>query len=286
MGKSNVAIIADSTSDLPPELVEKYNIRIIPLIINWSGESLYDGRDITTDAFYKRLATAADMPTTSQPSAGEFLEMFQRAAETADAILCVTISSELSGTYASAQAAKEMMDGFPIEIVDSRQASMGLGFVVLAGARALEKGATVAEAAAMARQVADQMHLMFVVDTLEFLHRGGRIGGGRRFIGSVLSIKPILGLTGNEGTIQPLGSVRTKKKAVSHMIELARGEMAGKSEIHVAVLSADSGIDAQELGAQLKSEFNPVEIHDVTLSPVLGTHVGPGAVGIACYALK
>lgn len=285
MAKSNVAIVVDSTADLTPELIEQYNIRVIPLIINWSGESLYDGRDITADTFYQRLATATDMPTTSQPSAGEFVEVFQEAAQTADSILCLTISSELSGTYASAQAARDMMEDIPVEVVDSRQASMGLGFVALAAARALEEGASLSEAVDLIHRVIEQTQLMFVVDTLEFLHRGGRIGGGRRFIGSVLSIKPILGLDGAEGTVQPRGSVRTKKKAVKHMVSLARDHIAGRSNLHLAILSTGPESEAQQLGAQLQAEFNPVELHYANLSPVIGTHVGPGAIGFVYYTL-
>ena len=149
--KKKVAIVTDSTAYIPKDLVEKYDLHVIPLIVNWEGKSLHDDVDITSDEFFKRLPAAKDMPTTSQPSAGEFKELFDKVAETADSILAILISEPLSGTQASARLAADMMEGVDIEIVDSRSSSMGLGFMVIAAARALENGASLAEAAEAAR---------------------------------------------------------------------------------------------------------------------------------------
>jgi DegV family protein with EDD domain len=282
MSNGRVAIVVDSTAYLPLDLVEKHHIQVIPQILNWEGESLLDDVDIKPDAFYARLQTANEMPTTSQPSAGEFHEFFKKVAEDTDAILAILISEPLSGTQASARAAADMMAGYPIEIVDSRSSAMGLGFMVLAAARAIENGADYKEAAEVARALVPQMRVLFVVDTLEFLHRGGRIGGATRLLGSMLSIKPILHL--ENGRIEPLGRVRTKKKAINHMLQVAVEELNGKENVKAAVIHAAAPQEAQSIFDQAKAHLNPSELILAELSPVIGAHVGPGAVGLVYYA--
>jgi DegV family protein with EDD domain len=282
MSKDKVAIVVDSTAYIPPDLVTQYNIHVIPQILNWEGKSLRDDVDIKPDEFFTRLQTAKELPTTSQPSAGEFHEFFKQVAETADSILAILISQPLSGTQASANMAAGMMEGYPIDIVDSRSSSMGLGFIVLAAARALEQGASFTEAAALARKLVPLVRVVLVVDTLEFLHRGGRIGGANRLIGSMLSIKPVLHLL--DGKIEPLARVRTKKKAISHMLQVAEEELQGKSNIHVAVIDALAPDEAQQIYDEAKKRLNPVELLRTGLSPVIGAHVGPGTVGLMYYA--
>ena len=282
MAGAKVAIVVDSTAYIPSQLVEQYNIHVIPQILNWAGESLHDNVDITPEAFYKRLKHAEEMPTTSQPSAGEFHEFFARVAATADTIVAVLISQPLSGTQASAHAAAEMMDGYPIEIVDSRSSSMGLGFMALAAARAAANGAGHTEAAAAARALVPHMRVIFVVDTLEFLHRGGRIGGARRLLGSMLSIKPVLHLT--DGRIEPLASVRTKRKAINHVLAVAEQEMQGQTNVRAAVIDAIAPEEAEMIYQEAQNRLRPVELIRAGLSPVIGAHVGPGAVGLVYYA--
>lgn len=282
MANKKVAIVVDSTAYISPELVEKYNLHLIPLIVNWAGKGYRDNVDIKPDEFYTRLKTAKEMPTTSQPSAGEFYELFSKLAESYDSIVAVVISSALSGTLASAQAARDMMPEFPIELVDSRSTTMGLGFMVLAAARAIESGADHIEAAEVARSIVDKMRLIFVLDTLEFLHRGGRIGGAQRFIGSMLAIKPLLHLV--DGKVEPLASVRTKRKAVNHMLDVLEEDVKGKSNVRAAVLNTLAVDEAEKVAAEVKQRINPIELSIVDLSPVIGTHVGPGAVGVIYYA--
>ena len=282
MTKKKVAVVVDSTAYIPDELREKYDLHVIPLIINWSGKTFYDGVDITPDQFYTRLGQAKDMPTTSQPSAGEFHEVFTKAAETAVSILCLTISGELSGTYASAMAARGMMEDVQIEVIDSRSTSMGLGFMALEAARAVENGADLAEAAQIVKGMVGKMRVLFLVDTLEFLHRGGRIGGAKRLIGSLLSVKPVLHLV--DGRIESLMSVRTRRKVIAKLIDVVQAELAGKSGVHIATLNASAPQDAQKMGAELQSRLNLKEMSHVELSPVIGTHLGPGALGVIFYA--
>lgn len=282
MAKEKVAIVVDSTAYIPPELVQEHDIHVIPQILNWAGESLLDDVDITPEQFYRRLQTAAEMPTTSQPSAGEFHDFFAHVAATADSIVAVLISQPLSGTQASAHAAAEMMDGNPIEIVDSRSSSMGLGYMALAAARAAANGAGHVEAAAAARALVPHMRVIFVVDTLEFLHRGGRIGGARRLLGSMLSIKPVLHLV--DGKIEPLASVRTRRKAVNYMLEVAEQEMQGRQDVKAAVIDAVAPEEADLIYNEVKARLRPTELIRASLSPVIGAHVGPGAVGLVYYA--
>ena len=281
MSKEKVAIVVDSTAFIPPDLVEKYNLHVIPLIVNWEGEGYRDNIDIKPDEFYTRLKTAKEMPTTSQPSAGEFHDLFSKLAESYESILAIVISNELSGTLASAKAARDMMPDFPIELVDSRNTAMALGFMVLAAARAVENGADYKEAAEVARSLVDKMRLIFVLDTLEFLHRGGRIGSAQRFIGSMLAVKPLLHVL--DGKVEPLASVRTKRKAVKHMLDVFEEEVKGKSNVRAVVLNTLARGEAEEVAEEVKRRINPVEFFITDLSPVIGTHVGPGAVGVIYY---
>jgi len=194
LSKIKVAIATDSTSYIPPELVEKYNIHVIPEILNWEGESYLDDVDIKPTEFYNRLGNSKELPTTSQASAGEFIDFFTKIGESSESIVGIFLSEELSGTLDSATTAKEMVAELPIEIIDSRSTSMGLGFMVLAAARAAEEGLSQSEIAELVRDMVPIVKTIFVVDTLEYLHKGGRIGGAQRLIGSVLSTKPVLHL--------------------------------------------------------------------------------------------
>jgi len=281
MSKRKVAIVTDSTCGLPAELIEEFGLHVIPQVLIWDGVTMLDGVDITVEEFYQRLATSESMPTTSQATAGQFAEFFSKVAETAERIVAIVISDELSGTLNSATVAKDMLEDIPIEIVDSRSAAMGLGFVVLAAARAARQGMSASEVAAVARSTIPKMRVMFVVDTLEFLHRGGRIGGAKRFIGSMLSVKPLLHLA--DGRIEPLESVRTKRKAVARLLELAAADAAGK-EVHAAVMHAVTPQEAEGIAVSVQQSMKPLEIIRSELSPVIGANVGPGTVGLVYYA--
>ncbi len=280
MSKAKVAIVVDSTAYLPQEVVDQYNMHVIPLIVNWEGDSFRDNVDIKPEQFYQRLKTAKEMPTTSQPSPGDFKTVYEKAAETAESILCLTISQPLSGTYASAVAARQMVEGVPIEVVDSRSTTMGLGFMAIAAAQAVENGADYKEAADIVKGLISRMRVVFVVDTLEFLHRGGRIGSASRYLGTMLSIKPILHL--EDGKIEPLAKVRTKKKAVAHMLWMLSDETAGK-KVHVAVVHAAAPAEADQIFARVQGQMAPESLYLAEISPVVGTHIGPGAVAVVYY---
>lgn len=279
--KRKVAIVTDSTANVPADLAEQYNIQVIPLTVNWAGESLLDNVDIKTDEFYRRLQNAKEMPTTSQPSVGQFIEFFSEVQETAETVVGIFISEPLSGTLDSARSAAKELPSLKIEIVDSRNAAAGLALLVLAAARMAEEGKDYQEIAAEVRRLIPKVRLLFVVDTLEFLHRGGRIGGAQRLIGSVLSIKPILQI--EDGRIDSLASVRTQKKAIAHLLHVVGEDTGWSSNIHYGVIDAQSPETAEVVMHKIQQHSQPAEMLRSTISPVIGTHTGPGCVGVAYY---
>jgi DegV family protein with EDD domain len=278
---SRIAVVTDSTAYLPPELVAQYGIYVIPQQLAWGDETFLDGVTMDPQTFYERLSRSANIPTTAQASAGEFADLFAEAARNADGIVGVFISTEMSGTVASASAAQELLPDLPIEVVDSRSTSMGLGFVALAAARAAAEGKGLGEVAAAALELVRRANVFFVVETLKYLHQGGRIGGASRLLGSALRIKPLLHL--NEGRVDALERVRTKRKAVERMLEVM-AERVGNAPVHAAVIHANVPEEAIRLREQVRERFPCAELHLAELSPVIGTHVGPGTVGVAFYA--
>ncbi len=232
--------------------------------------------------FYQRLPNSKDLPKTSQPAPGQFTEHFDKVAEGAESIVAIFVSQALSGTIQSAHLGAEAMGDYPIEIVDSRSVSLGLGLMVTAAARYAAEGHDYQEVAAYVRTLVPRMRVVFVVDTLEYLHKGGRIGGAKRLLGSVLSIKPVLGL--EDGQIEPQAQIRTKKKAIEHMLEVVLGEMKQKKNVHAGVIHARAAEDAAYIAEQVRAGANPVELFINELTPVIGANVGPGVVGMGYYA--
>jgi DegV family protein with EDD domain len=279
---SKVAIVTDSTAYIPPDLIEQYHISVAPLVLIWGDETYEDGVDIQPDEFYTRLAGAKVMPSTSQATPKTFHKIYTDLLEQDYEILAVLISSALSGTVVSAVQVQAEMPDAPIEIVDSYNTAMALGFQVLQAARAAEEGANLAECKEVAERAIEHTGVIFAVDTLEFLHRGGRIGGASRYLGTALNIKPILEV--QEGRIEALEKVRTRKKSLVRLTELIGERIDGREPVRLATLHANSPQDAQELLDMAKDQFNPVETVFSEVSPVIGTHVGPGTVGLAYCA--
>ena len=278
---SKVAVVTDSTGYIPKELVKQYNITVVPLYVIWDGDELKDDVDITPTAFYNRLQNSKTMPSTSQPTPADFQEVFSRLHEDGYEILNVLISSGLSGTVASAEQAKQNMPEANIEIFDSRSTAMELGFSTLAAARAAAEGKSLEACLAAAKKARENSGLIFAVDTLEFLHRGGRIGGASRYLGTLLRFKPLLTIT-DDGKIDALEKVRTKKKAQKRVSDIVVERLQGKSGIRLATLNANAPEEARVLLEQTATRLdNVVETVFSEVSPVIGTHVGPGTVGLA-----
>jgi DegV family protein with EDD domain len=281
---SKIALVTDSTAYIPTELCKKHNISIAPQVLIWDGQTYKDGVDITPQEFYTRLKTAKVMPTTSQVSVVSFQEIFQGLVDKGYEVVAILVSSKVSGTTQSAAQAKDMMGaaGQKVNIVDSLSVAMALGFQVLTVARAAEGGASLAECIKLAETSRAHTGVYFAVDTLEFLHRGGRIGGAQRFIGSALGLKPVLAL--QDGRVEGLDRVRTKSKAHDRVLELVIEQTKGKSPIRVATLHANAPEDARALLARAEQELKPVESVFTEVSPTVGTHAGPGTVGLAYIA--
>lgn len=277
-----VAIVTDSTATIPKELVEEYNISVVPQVLIWSGETLQDGIDITPGEFYTRLRNAKVMPSTSQATPASFLEIFKRLLEEDCEILAVLISEKLSGTIASAVQAREMLMGVTIEIIDSQTAAMAMGFQVLEAAKAAKEGANLAECKAIAEKAREHTGVIFAVDTLEFLHRGGRIGGGARFLGTALNLKPILEIMG--GKVEAVDRVRTRKKSLDRVVDLICERTANRDPVHLASLHANAPEDAKYLLEQADSKLRAKQTLFTEVSPVVGAHAGPGTVGLAFMA--
>ncbi len=281
---SEIAIITDTLASIPPGLLKKYSIETALQILIWGEETLLDGVDITAQEFYERLATADVMPTTSQATVGSFVKLFEPHVAKGTPILTIVVSDELSGTIQSAETAKAEFPDATIEIVDSKAVSMAQGYQVLAAARAAADGKPFDEVVKLARGASNNIGVLFVVDTLEFLHRGGRIGGAKKLLGTALSLKPVLQL--QNGRVEPLENVRTKSKAKARIIDLVEERLRGKEKIRLAALHANAEDEAAELLEAMQQRCDAVETHMTLVSPVIGTHAGPGTVGIAyCFDL-
>jgi len=279
---SKVAIVTDSTAGIPSSLLADLPIYSLPLQVIW-GETIYqDGIDITPAEFYHALANSKVMPTTSQVTPAAFIHLYEKLLSEGCEILSIHISSKLSGTIDSATQAKANFPGAPIEIFDSKAASMALGFQALAAARLAKNGATLQECLQAIIEMPDRSGATFVVDTLEFLHRGGRIGGAAAFLGTALNLKPILEL--RDGRIEAAEKVRTKSKAIQRTIQLVQRKLEGYKKVHLACLNANAPTEAQilldEVCKMLPAEVI-VETVAADVSPVIGTHTGPGTVGLA-----
>ena len=277
-----IAVVTDSTCDLPRDLAQEHNIHIVPQVLIMGTKTWRDGVDIDPPAFYELLQTSSDFPASSQPSVADFIEVFSGLAEEADGIAAILVSDELSGTLNSARMAKESLPDVPIEIVDTRSVSVQLGFIVLAAARAAAAGADLQTVVDTARAMIGHSNVYFVVDTLEYLHRGGRIGAAARLFGTALNLKPLLAI--RDGIVQPVTKVRSRRKALATLIELLDEELAGKEQIQMAVLHVAAPEEADRLAEQLVARYQPAEMIRSECGPVVGTHVGPGTLGVVYYA--
>jgi DegV family protein with EDD domain len=282
MSKNKIVVITDSSAYIPESALAGLHVAVIPLWLLWDGESLRDGVDILPATFYPRLRASQTLPTSSQPTVPEFIDFYQKVGPTADTIVSVLVSSKISGTIANAQTAVDKLPEIDIRIVDSYNSSMGLGHVVLAAARAAAEGKTADQVVRAAENMRDQINFIFVVDTLEYLHKGGRIGGAKRLMGTALRVKPMLEF--RDGQIEPLEQVRTKQKAYARLLEIAAERLGDRRMAEATVADIDNPRDGDAVAQMVIERFNPKMIHRSEVSPVVGTHTGPGTIGLAFYA--
>ena len=273
-----VAIVTDSTADLPSELARTRSVTIVPLTLNFGGRSLLDGIDITPADFYRQLPSATTHPTTSQPSAGRFAETYSALLKDHDSIVSIHISEKLSGTYASARQGADLTDPTRVHVIDSELASMSLGLLTLAASELAAHSADAASIETKVLAMRDQVQTYFSVATLEFLRRGGRIGRASALLGSVLQVKPVLCI--RDGLVTPLERVRTFDRALNRVIELVRAVDRGKG-----VCAVVGHADAEDAAERVARELEPIAetLMIQPLGPVVGAHAGPGVVGVGCY---
>lgn len=279
MGTSRVRIVTDSACDLPPALCEELGVTVVPLTIRFGEQEFVDREELTSEQFWTKLAASSTLPETAAPSVGAFEERFRALADDGAAgVVCVNLSSRMSATMQSAQVAAKALEGIcPIEVIDSKSASMGIGSLVVHAARMADQQAGVEEIATAIAERADRSHLLAMVDTLEYLRKGGRIGGAQAFLGSVLSIKPVIEV--QDGAVEAAGKVRTRSKALRFLVD----RLKESSVEQLSVMHAQAA-DLEEFLDMLEPIMARGEIVVGSIGPVVGVHTGPGTLGVTWTA--
>ena len=277
---NKIAIVSDSSAYIPKELVIKHNLTIVPMTVNWLGKTYLDGVDIEANDFYKQMAESKEMATTSQVTTGAFLEVFKKLLDEGKDVLYLGISKGLSATTDSAIAAKkELGDPENLIVWNTSLVSMALTLMVLEVARAAENGASLQECFELAQDAYPRIGVYFTVNNLEYLHRGGRINSAKRLLGSVLDLKPIMMI--RDGKIELVESVRSQKKALSRMVDLIEKDIDGRSPVRIGPFHALAYDEMLAMEAIAVEKLHPIEIIRSEVSPVIGSHVGPGTVSMA-----
>jgi DegV family protein with EDD domain len=279
----HVAVICDSTCDMPHEKMVANGVTVVPLKVTFGPDTYLDGRELSAADFWALLASSPHHPQTSQPSPGDFLNALEAAkADGATGAVVITLSSGVSGTYGAAVLAARAMSDFPVEVVDTKLASGVLGLIATEAAALAQSGAPLGEVAALARKRAASAVLLFVVDSLEWLRRNGRIGRATALLGSLVSLKPVLSLD-EEGTIVPIERVRGRARAIARLVELTGARFAAGTRLHLAVMHGQCEADAQALRAALAERYQLAREYVGPIGSVIGSHVGPGTIGILAY---
>ncbi|WP_100374633.1 DegV family protein [Bacillus sp. FJAT-45037] len=279
---TTIKIVTDSTCDLPKEVIEKHGIEIIPLSLTFGDKTYLDGVDITKEEFMDKLKASEDLPKSSQPSAGAFQELYDRLNKEADdvKIISIHITEGMSGTTNAAQTAADMCEA-DVTVINSRFISQALGFQVVRAAQLAEEGLTVDEIVQYLEEIREGTSLYIMVDTLEYLAKGGRIGKSKAFLGSLLKIKPILSLT--DGVLNPVSKVRTHMQMIQQLTTTFTTETKGKIVKKIAISHAEADSVAMKLKQSLQGVTDVKDITIQVTSPIISTHAGPGAVALMYY---
>ena len=279
-----IAIVTDSTCDIPAHWLKQYQITVVPMTLIFGDEQYLDGVQITSEEFYARLANSPIHPTTSQPAPEIFLDVFKKAAaDGAEEIVTMTISSAMSGTYASALQASQQMT-IPVHVHDGLNNSMGLGWQVIAAARVRESGGDAKAMLAAAQEVRKSMVYYITLDTIEYLAKGGRIGGAVSLANSVLKIKPLIYVRPDTGTVAPGMPARTRAAGLEGMYREFFKHIDTKKRMHITVLHNAAEEEARAMEARIKKEYAPEELFVNIVTPTLGAHTGPRAVALCGYS--
>jgi len=282
-----VAVITDSVCCLPVELVRKFDIRVVPIYVVYKGKSLRDGIDISPTEVYKIMRKRKDLPTTSTPPVGDFLDAYREASQKAESILCITLTSLQSKVFEAAMVAKEQakeaVPNTTIEVMDSRAVGGALGFIVLEAARVASQGAELPQVVDAARKMMGKIGFLAMLDTLYFLARTGRIAKAAAWAGSLLDMKPVVDHNPAVGETMPVARPRTRAKAIEVMLKLM-AERVGNNTAHVIVHHADELEDGEKLKAEIGKRFRCTELYLTEFTPAMGVHAGPGVLAISFYA--
>ncbi len=265
-------VVTDSTADVPAEWVDRYRIEVVPLKVLFGNQTFRDRVDLTDEQFFERLAGASQLPTTSAPSPGEFAQVYERLSRECDGVISIHIGGQLSGTVDAARNGAASVEGFPVHVVDSRSTTMATGFLCQVAA----ESDTLNEALARVEERVPRQRIIALLDTLRYVEMGGRVSRAQAMIGSMLDLKPILGVV--DGEIKPLDRVRTRSRAIPRMIELMRRDYPIE---RVAVMHAQAPEEAERIRAEIAPDLAGIEVVTGQIGCVLGTHTGPRALGFA-----
>jgi len=284
MSSNPISIITDSTCDIPQNLIEQYSIEVIPQIIIWNGQQYRDRVDLQPQEFYTRLQQEPSRPTSSLAGVEGFSEAYEKAARKgAKEIIMLTVSSAMSGTYQMAlNAAKGV--SIPVHVVDSKGPTMTLGWQVLAAARAVQEGLGIDQILEKVSSVRERLVQLVAMDTLEYLKQGGRIGGAVKWVGGLLSVKPLVGINHRSGLVEPVSLARSHKPLVEMLYKKFFERLTSEINLHIAVLHGNVLEEAEALAERIRTEFKPVELIINITGPVLGMNTGPGALALCGYA--
>ncbi|MGE5585373.1 MAG: DegV family protein [Bacillota bacterium] len=277
-----IAVVTDSTADLPSHMYGEHEITVVPLLVHFGDEVYRDGVDLTSEEFYAKLRASRVLPRTSQPSPHDFQVVYEDLASRFDGIVSVHLSSKLSGTYQSAKIAADMLRGRPVRVIDGKLASIPTGLLALEAARMAKAGAGIDDIVARVERLVGEMKVFFTVDTLEYLEKNGRIGKAAAFLGTLLSIRPLLWM--DDGEVAPYEKVRgSRQKILARLIAVARDHAPADRKVRVGIVHAASPDETSLFRGAVEREFACEEILVSTVGPVIGSHTGPGTIAFAFH---
>ncbi|MUV39050.1 Protein DegV [Lentibacillus sp. JNUCC-1] len=276
-----VAVVTDSTAYLPEEILDRHGIHIVPLSVVFGSDAYREGIDITTEDFYKKVKEAENLPKTSQPSIGEIENKYRELAETYDAVISIHLSSGISGTYQAAVTAGHAVEGIEVYPFDSEISCMAQGFYCIEAARLASDGAEPETITARLDEMKQHMRAYFMVDDLTHLQRGGRLSNAQAFVGSLLQVKPVLHFENK--VIVPFEKIRTRKKAIRRIVNMLKEDLSSGETYHIVFIHANNESAAIQLKEEIAEEYPKTENMISYFGPVIGTHLGEGALGICWY---
>lgn len=277
-----IAIVTDTTCDLPPELVQQYQVEVVPLYVHFGERVFRPGVDLSNAGFLERLKSSSAFPTTEPPSVSDFVAVYERLLGQHSHIISIHLSGRLSQTYDNALAARAMLGASNIYVVDSRTVSGGVGLIVWAAARQARQGRPVEAILDYMEAMRAQHRFYLVVDTIEYMHKGGRIGGAKAWVGMLLGLKPILTLY--DGQVEPVRTVPSRSQALARLRSMVTSNLIGCTGVHMAIFHVAADEEARQLADELAEAIQPAHLLFCEAGPVIATHSGPGALAVAFYS--